>query len=114
MTKFTEDQAAIYKIVMEAVRQKQSLWTFIDARGGCGKTFLLNAVLAAVRSLEPDGCVALAMATTGIASNLLDLGRTFHSRLKAPLTPTEVSTLQISGQSSLAKLVRMARLLLID
>ena len=30
MTKFTEDQAAIYKIVMEAVSQKQSLWTFID------------------------------------------------------------------------------------
>ena len=66
---------------------------FIDARGGCGKTFIINAILGAVRSLESGGCVALAMATTGIASNLLDLGRTFHSRLKAPLTPTEESTL---------------------
>ena len=78
---------------------------FIDARGGCGKTFIINAILRAVRSLEPGGCVALAMATTGIASNLLDLGRTFHSRLKAPLTPHDESTLQISGQSSLAKLL---------
>ena len=58
--------------------------------------------------------MALATATTGIAANLLHLGRTFHSRLKAPLTLSEESTLQISGQSSLAKLVRMAKLILID
>ena len=112
--KFTPEQSEIYEAVLEAVKQKQSLWAFVDARGGCGKTFLLNAILAAVRSLEPGGCVALAMATTGIAANLLQLGRTFHSRMKAPLTPTEESTLQISAQSSLAKLVRMARLLMID
>ena len=83
-------------------------------KGGCGKTFLLNAILASVRSLEPDGCVALAMATTGIAANLLSLGRTFHSRLKAPLVADEKSILQISPQSNLAKLVQMAKLLLID
>ena len=54
------------------------------------------------------------MATTGIAANLLELGRTFHSRMKAPLTPDEESTLQISAQSSLAKLIQMAKLLMID
>ena len=99
---------------MRVVEQEESFLAFIDARGGCGKTFLLNAVLAAVRTLDPDGCVALAMATTGIAANLLSLGRTFHSRLKAPLSVSEDSMLQISAQSSLAKLVRMAKLLLID
>ena len=41
-------------------------------------------------------------------------GRTYHSQIKAPLTPSEDSTLQISAQSTLAKLVRMARLLMID
>ena len=102
---FTHDQSKIYNIVLEAVKKNESLWVFIDARGGCGKTFLLNAILAAVRSLEPSGCVALAMATTGIAANLLSLGRTFHSRLKAPLNPTEDSMMRINGQSSLAKLV---------
>ena len=114
VVKFTEEQAAVYDTVMGAVRERKQLCAFIDARGGCGKTFILNAILGAVRSLEPGGCVALAMATTGIASNLLDMGRTFHSRLKAPLSPHEESTLQISGQSSLAKLVQMARLLLVD
>ena len=111
---FTSEQSGIFNTVMDAVRHQKSLWAFIDARGGCGKTFLLNAILSAVRSSEAGGCVALAMATTGIASNLLKLGRTYHSRLKAPLTPTDESMLQISAQSSLAKLVRMAKLLLID
>ena len=112
--KFTEEQSVIFDTVLDAVRQRQSLWAFLDARGGCGKTFLLNAILAAVRILEEGGCVALAMGTTGIAANLLKLGRTFHSRMKASLSPTEDSMLQISAQSDLAKLVRMARLLLID
>jgi hypothetical protein len=114
LTLFTQEQSLIFDAVLTAVKQQQSLCLFIDARGGCGKTFLLNAILSAVRSLEHEGCVALAMATTGIASNLLKLGRTFHSRLKAPLTPNKESMLQIRAQSDLAKLVRMARLLLID
>ena len=108
MPRFTEGQSDIFTTVMGAVKEERQLCVFIDARGGCGKTFILNAVLAAVRSLDADGCVALAMGTTGIAANLLQLGRTYHSRMKAPLTPTEDSTLQISAQSVLAKLVRMA------
>ena len=56
----------------------------------------------------------MAMATTGIAANLLDLGRTFHSRLKAPLSPGPESTLQISAQSNLASLVRDCKLMMID
>ena len=112
--KFTREQQEIYQVVMDAVRSQKSLQTFINARGGCGKTFLLNAILRAVRSCEEDGCVALAMATTGIAANLLELGRTYHSRMKAPLTPDEESTLQISAQSSLAKLIQMSKLLMID
>ena len=111
---FTEEQRLVFETVMDAVRKEEPLTAFIDARGGCGKTYLLNTILAAVRSLEPQGCTALAMATTGIAANLLELGRTFHSRMKAPLTPTENSTLAISGQSQLAHLIRISRLLLID
>ena len=60
------------------------------------------------------GRVALAMATTGIAANLLMLGQTFHSRLKAPLSPTEESVFNIRGQSALAELIRMAKLLMAD
>ena len=111
---FTPEQSHIYETIMDAVLNDKPMQVFIDARGGCGKTYLINTILAAVRSLEQRGCVALAMGTTGIAGNLLDLGRTFHSRLKAPLKPTKDSTLNITGQSNLAKLIRKAKVLLID
>ena len=112
--KLTPEQSLFFDTVLDAARQDKPLLAFLDARGGCGKTFLLNVILAAVRSLDTDGCVALAMGTTGIAANLLQLGRTFHSRLKAPLNPTEESMLAISAQSSLAQLLRMTKLILID
>ena len=89
VSKFTEEQSVIYTDIIDAVKQEKQFLAFIDARGGCGKTYLLNAILASVRSMEADGCVALAMATTGIAANLLTLGRTFHSRMKAPLVVNE-------------------------
>ena len=110
---FTPEQSAVFQVVMNAVKEDQAIQIFLDARGGCGKTYLLNTILSAVRSLD-GGSTALAMATTGIAANLLELGRTFHSRLKAPLSPSEDSMLAISGQSNLAKLIRMSKLLLID
>ena len=111
---FTTEQEEIFKVVMNAVVSKEPLQVFIDARGGCGKTFVLNGLLAAVRSMEAGGCPALAMATTGIAADLLTLGRTFHSRMKAPLTPAEDSIFNITAQSTLAELIKQARLLLID
>ena len=110
---FTQEQQVIFDLVLEAVNSDKELCLFIDARGGCGKTYLLNTILNAVRILD-GGSTALAMATTGIAANLLELGRTFHSRLKAPLSPSADSTLQITAQSALAKLLRISKLLLID
>ena len=111
---FTPEQLAVFETVMDAVKNGKSLCMFLSARGGCGKTYVLNSILAAVRSLEPGGCVALAMATTGIAANLLKMGRTFHSRMKAPLDPDKDSTLRISAQSNLAELMRLSKLFLID
>ena len=110
---FTTTQQHIFQTIMTAVMEHKNLLLFISACGGCGKTFLLNALLKAVRILE-NGSVATAMASTGIAAQLLHLGRTFHSRLKAPLHPHEKSTLHVTAQSSLARLLQRARLLLVD
>ena len=111
---FTQEQRQIFDTIIDAVKRDTPKLVFIDGRGGCGKSWVQNAVLAEVRSMEPGGGVALAMATTGIAANLLMLGRTFHSRLKAPLSPTGESVFNIRGQSTLAELIRMAKLLMID
>ena len=110
---FLAEQQDIFHTAIASVQSKEQLLMFIDATGGCGKTYLLNTILSAVRIMD-GGSTALAMATTGIAANLLRLGRTFHSRLKAPLTPTEESTLQISAQSDLAQLVSDCKIMMID
>ena len=111
---FTPEQEEVFSLVIGAVQHELPLQLFLDARGGCGKTFVLNAILAAVRTLQPQGCVALATGTTGIAANLLLLGRTFHSRFKAPLTPVDNQVFPITGQSVLTKLLRMSQLLMVD
>ena len=110
---FTPEQMIIFKKVRHSIQNNVQFLGFISARGGGGKTFLQNTILADVRS-SGVGSVALALGTTGIAARLLENGRTFHSRLKAPLKATEDSTLRISAQSPLAKLLRMAKLILID
>ena len=112
--KYTIEQSAIHDKVIEAVKSKRGKCFFIKARGGCGKTFLLNGLLATVRSLEVGGCVALATATTGKAARHLLKGRTFHSRFKAPLTLSDDCRLRIPVQTELAKLIKMARIILVD
>ena len=76
----TDEQRRIFDAILEAVQNNESKQFFVKARGGTGKTFLFNTILDKIRSSIPGGGIALAMATTGIAANLLHLGRTFHSR----------------------------------
>ena len=111
--RFTESQRIVFEKVIEAVENDRDLSVFIDARGGTGKTYVLNAILAAVRTIN-DGSIALAVGATGIAANLLQLGRTFHSRFKVPLNITSESVCSISAQSTLADLIRMAKIIVWD
>ena len=116
ITEFNRSQSLIFYEVLDAVKNQQALYQFIYARGGTGKTFVLNAILASVRSIESEigGSIALAVGTTGIASTLLHLGRTFHSRFKAPLSPHKDSFCSIDSQSTLAILIRLAKIIVID
>ena len=111
---YTEEQNVIHQKVLEAVENDTPKCFFIKARGGCGKTFLLNGLLWAIRGLHPGGCVALATATTGKAARHLHKGRTFHSCFKAPLTLSDDCRLRIPVQSELSKLVQMAKVILVD
>ena len=107
----TDKQRDIYNSVITAVKDNTPLSLFIVAQGGCGKTYLLNTILKKVRSLNDQGSIALAMATTGIAANLLPMGRTFHAWSKAPLQPKNDSVLNITVQSTLAKVIKKSKLI---
>ncbi|XP_027158647.1 uncharacterized protein LOC113760290 [Coffea eugenioides] len=84
---------------------------FIDGPGGTGKSFLYKALLATVRS---RGRIALATVTSGAAASLLPGGRTAHTCFKIPLHQDNSQTCNISKQSSIGKLLKLAKLIIWD
>jgi len=86
---------------------------YLDGPAGTGKSFIFQTLLCYERK---EGRLPIATASTGIASTLLALGRTVHSRFKVPLHITAESICNIGKQTPLATLLRDARvrLLIID
>lgn len=86
---------------------------FLDAPGGTGKTFLINLILAQIRQ---QGDIALAVASTGIASTLINGARTAHSALKLPLNLNiaETPTCNIGRNSGMATILRTCKLIIWD
>ena len=78
----TADQREVYEYFCSMVDRNEGGMLFLDAPGGTGKTFLINLILAKLRS---EGKIALATASSGIAATLLTGGRTLHSTFKIPL-----------------------------
>src|SRR5438876_8311797 len=93
------DQRVAFDTLYQAVTSGEAGVFFLEGFGGTGKTFLINLVLAKVRS---DGCIALATASSGIAATLLDGGTTAHSQFKIPIDIRLDSTCNIPAQSHLA------------
>jgi len=67
---------------------------FMDSPGGCGKTFMFNLLLSAIRTRKE---VALAVASSGVASLLLEGGTTAHSRFKIPIPICADSVCQVNS-----------------
>ena len=75
-------QAAISNFQPEHAAFTQPKLFFIDGPGGAGKTFTYNHLLAWTRA---QGKVALAVASSGLAAQLLEGGTTAHYRFKVPV-----------------------------
>ncbi|EYB87952.1 hypothetical protein Y032_0254g286 [Ancylostoma ceylanicum] len=107
------DQRLAFDAVMNSVRNGDGGLFFLDAPGGIGKTFLINLLLAEIRK---NNDIALAIASSGIASTLLDGGRTAHSALKLPLdlTRSETPVCNISRGSGKAQLLKLCKLIVWD
>ncbi|XP_027090301.1 uncharacterized protein [Coffea arabica] len=84
---------------------------FIDGPGGMEKIFLYRSLLATLRS---QGYIAIAVATSGVATSLRPGGRTAHSRFKISLDFSKNKTCQLSKQSSMAQLIIECKLFLWD
>ena len=83
----------------------------LNSPGGYGKTLVLKIITAKIRS---EGGIVLCVASTGLAAQNLEGGRTAHSRFKIPIDILEDSTCSIKAQSSLAKLIKISKLIIWD
>jgi hypothetical protein len=111
-SKFNEEQLCHYNEIIESYKnENRTQLFFISGSGGTGKTFLYNTILAKIRS---ENNIALAMASTGIASILLDGDQTAHSTLKVPFIPNSTSICNFSTNSPIAELIIKTRLFVWD
>ena len=69
----------------------------MNSPGGYGKTLILKVIAAKIRS---EGGIVICVASTGLAAQNLEGGRTAHSRFKIPIDILEDSTYSIKSQSS--------------
>ncbi|GBP60481.1 hypothetical protein EVAR_37517_1 [Eumeta japonica] len=108
--KLNPEQKEVYNEIVNSIISNSGQLYFLDAPGGTGKTFLINLLLAKIRS---DKNIAIAVAFSGIAATLIDGGKTAHSAFKLLLNLgySESPLCNITKQSDMAHVLRNAKLL---
>ncbi|XP_042972765.1 uncharacterized protein LOC122304568 [Carya illinoinensis] len=105
------EQKNAYDLILHTLVSNKADAFFVDGPAGTGKTFLYRALLAEIRS---KNMIALATVSSGVAASILPGGRTAHSRFKILLNAHKSSTCNVSKQGNLAKLLRLAKLIIWD
>ena len=108
---FNEEQLAVYNAVMAAVQGEEKHVFFLHSAGGCGKTYVCNTIAAAVRAQRR---VALCVASSGIASLLLDGGQTSHSRFHIPINVDEASRCRMKRNDFLHRTLESTDIIIWD
>ncbi|KAE8223141.1 hypothetical protein CF319_g3776 [Tilletia indica] len=109
--RMNDEQKFVFTAITQAVDASQPAMFFLQGSGGCGKTFVMNAILSHVRG---QSHIAIAVASSGIASIMLEGGRTAHFRFKLPLALDANTNCSIKAQSDSAEVFRRMRLIVWD
>ena len=109
----TTDQQDVYDCFCSMIDRNEGGMVFLDAPGGTGKTFLINLILAKLRS---EGKIALATASSGIAATLLTGGRTLHSTFKISLDlhAMDIPICSIKKGTALCKVIQESKAVVVD
>jgi hypothetical protein len=97
--------------VFNAIAQGEGVVFFLDGPGGSGKTFVYKVLLALVRR---DGHVTIGVASSSIATLLLEGGRTAHLVFKIPIALGRDSMCSKLVKNDFAELFREAKLIIWD
>lgn len=111
--KLNDQQRDAYEFIMNRLSSDDGGIIFLDAPGGTGKTFLLNLILSSIRLNQQ---VAIAVASSAIASTFSIGGRTAHAALKIPLdiASKENPTCNISRNSTDGRLLQESKIIVWD
>ena len=109
----TTDQREVYDCFCSMIDSDEGGMLFLDAPGGTGKTFLINLILAKLRS---EGKIALATASSSIAATLLTGGRTLHSTFKIPLDlhAMDIPICSIKKGTALGRVIQEGKATVVD
>ncbi|GKE01610.1 DNA helicase [Tanacetum coccineum] len=105
LPQLNHDQKEIYNLIINASKESRQELLFVYGHGGW-KTV--------TSSLRSQGKIVLAVASSGIASLLLPVGRTTHSRFKLPLDLTDETVCHAKKHSQLANLLIKTDLIICD
>ena len=109
---FNEEQREAFATINESVINGEGKCFFVDGAGGCGKTTVAKALLHATRGRRD---IAIACASSGIASTLLPKGQTAHSAFKIPVEGLNAdSTCNVGGQTGRDELLRQVKFIVWD
>ena len=113
---FNKEQLNIFNTIEKTIDNLPQLshqpnLFFLGGCGGSGKTYLYNTILTKVRS---ENKIGIGLASSGIASLLIDDGHTAHSILKIPLQVNETTFCDIKPNSPLAELIKQTTIFVWD
>lgn len=95
-------QSVIFEKIIHSIAANTGGLYFVYGHGGTGKTFLWSTIVSQLRS---EGKIVLVIASSGIASLLIEGGRTAHSRFKIPIDADEFSCCAIKKNTHLEELI---------
>ena len=108
---FNPDQVAAFNAILEFIINNQNYLFFIHAAGSCRKIFLCHTIAAEVRRRDQ---VVLCVASSGIATLLLDGGRTSHLHFKIPLSIHEDSITGLKHNSYMFLVLQQTKVIIWD
>ncbi|XP_074327666.1 uncharacterized protein LOC141665580 [Apium graveolens] len=107
--KLNREQKEVYEAVVESVNSNKGGKFFVYGSGGCGKTFVWKTLLCYLR-LERK--IVFPVASSGIATVLLDGGRTVHSRFHIPIIIDQCYVAGIKHDIDLAEFLQNTSLII--
>jgi hypothetical protein len=111
--KMNNDQKYIFDYIMESVsnEDEENNVFFIDAPGGTGKSFICKTIIKKLNASKEIGIVC---ASSGIAANNFENGRTAHSLFKIPINIFEDSTCNLTMKMEIFKLIEKTKIIIWD